>query len=109
MNDTINSVRGRDGQPVGYPEFVPMLSPGELKRIGEVYTSRLAKRAPDAERVTDKMPSNFYFVGLIHLALPGAKIVHTQRSPVDSCSPASRTRHTISPNSAAITAPTTHS
>jgi hypothetical protein len=31
------------------------------------------------------MPSNFYFVGLIHLALPGAKILHTRRNPVDTC------------------------
>jgi len=85
MNDTINSVRGSDGHPAGYPEFVPRLSPSDLARIGEAYTSKLAKRAPGAERVTDKMPSNFYFVGLIHLALPGAKILHTRRNPVDTC------------------------
>ena len=38
-----------------------------------------------AERVTDKMPSNYYFAGLIHLALPNAKIIHTVRDPVDTC------------------------
>jgi hypothetical protein len=70
---------------LGYPEFVPVLSPTELARIGEVYAAKLAKRAPGARRITDKMPSNFYFIGLIHLALPGAKIVHTRRNPVDTC------------------------
>ena len=35
--------------------------------------------------VTDKMPSNYYFAGLIHLALPNAKIIHTMRDPVDTC------------------------
>jgi hypothetical protein len=35
--------------------------------------------------VTDKMPSNYYFTGLIHLALPNAKIIHTIRNPVDTC------------------------
>ena len=31
------------------------------------------------------MPSNYYFVGLIHLALPNAKIIHAVRDPVDTC------------------------
>ena len=43
------------------------------------------RRAPGAERITDKMPSNFYFLGLIHLALPGAKVIHTNRNAVDTC------------------------
>ena len=38
-----------------------------------------------AHYVTDKMPSNYYFAGLIHLALPNAKIIHTIRDPVDTC------------------------
>ena len=31
------------------------------------------------------MPANFCFVGLIHLALPNARIIHTRRDPVDTC------------------------
>jgi hypothetical protein len=85
MNETINSVRGSDGMQLAYPEFVADLSRDDLVRIGDAYTSRLARHAPGAERITDKMPSNFYFLGLIHLALPGAKIIHTQRNPVDTC------------------------
>lgn len=85
LSETINSVRGSDGQPVSYPEFVPILSAGELAKLGEAYARKLAARAPGAARITDKMPSNFYFLGLIHLALPGAKIVHTKRNPVDTC------------------------
>ena len=38
-----------------------------------------------AARVTDKMPSNFQFAGLIQLALPNARIIHTRRDPVDTC------------------------
>jgi hypothetical protein len=43
------------------------------------------KRAPDARRITDKMPANFIFIGLIHALLPNAKIVHVTRNPVDNC------------------------
>ena len=31
------------------------------------------------------MPSNYYYLGLIHLALPNARIIHTIRNPVDNC------------------------
>jgi Sulfotransferase family len=31
------------------------------------------------------MPSNFFFAGLIHLALPNARIIHAVRDPVDTC------------------------
>ena len=61
------------------------MSADELRRIGEIYVSRLNRRAPGAERITDKMPSNFYFLGLIHMALPGAKVIHTNRNAVDTC------------------------
>jgi tetratricopeptide (TPR) repeat protein len=85
LNDTVNSVHGSDGQQVAYPEFVPVLTPAELAKIGQVYVSKLERRAPGAERITDKMPSNFYFLGLVHLALPGAKVIHTKRNPIDTC------------------------
>jgi hypothetical protein len=38
-----------------------------------------------AERVIDKMPANFRFVGPIHLSLPDARIIHVRRDPVDTC------------------------
>ncbi len=33
----------------------------------------------------DKLPFNFLYAGLIHLALPKAKIVNVQRHPMDTC------------------------
>ena len=49
------------------------------------YVAEVRKLAAGRERVTDKMPSNYYFAGLIQLALPNAKIIHTVRDPVDTC------------------------
>jgi hypothetical protein len=85
MSDTVNSVRSKDGTSVPFPEFLPVANLAEIARIGEAYVAKLMRRAPGAERITDKMPSNFYFLGLIHLALPGAKVIHSSRSPVDTC------------------------
>ena len=55
-----------------------------LHGAGE-YAAGLRLRAPDAKRITDKMPANFFAVGLIHLMLPNAKIIHVNRDPVDTC------------------------
>ena len=40
--------------------------------------------APKSARVTDKMPFNFLWVGLIHLAFPRAVIIHCMRNAVDT-------------------------
>ena len=40
--------------------------------------------APKSARVTDKMPFNFLWAGLIHLAFPRATIIHCRRAPVDT-------------------------
>jgi hypothetical protein len=78
-------VRGPDGTTLPYPDFVPSLDAGALKAIGQRYATLVRKLAPTGERVTDKMPSNYYFAGLIHLALRNAKLIHTMRDPVDTC------------------------
>ena len=33
----------------------------------------------------DKLPLNYLYVGLIHLALPNAKIINVRRDPLDTC------------------------
>ena len=71
---------------LGASDGVPVdIGPAELREIGSDYLARVAARVPQAERITDKMPANFRFAGLIHLALPGARIIHMQRDPVDTC------------------------
>ena len=90
LNDVVLTVRGPDGNSLLYPEFVPALDGAALKQIGARYLALLRELAAkhgraDAQRITDKMPSNYYFAGLIHLALPNAKIIHAIRDPVDTC------------------------
>jgi hypothetical protein len=64
---------------------VNTLSASEFRRLGETYIERVWRLAPKAERITDKMMSNFLHVGMIHLMLPNAKIIHAMRDPMDSC------------------------
>jgi tetratricopeptide (TPR) repeat protein len=56
----------------------------QLASSARDYIRLLRNIAPGAARVTDKMPLNFQWAGLIHLALPGATIVHCRRNPLDT-------------------------
>jgi hypothetical protein len=46
---------------------------------------RVGREAPAAERIVNKRLDNFHLIGLIHLALPNARIIHARRDPVDTC------------------------
>ena len=49
------------------------------------YLERIRALSGSASRVIDKMPANFLYAGLIHTALPRARIIHMQRHPLDTC------------------------
>lgn len=53
--------------------------------VSHDYLRRLGNLSSGATRVIDKMPGNFLAVGLIHAALPNARIIHLQRDPIDTC------------------------
>lgn len=68
-----------------YPNYLPQLNPDEITQMGERYYNSLRKHHAEARHITDKMPSNFFYLGLIHLMLPRAKIIHVKRHPIDTC------------------------
>src|SRR5262249_17251167 len=68
-----------------FPDLALNMTVDDFRHLGADYFTRITHLAPTAIRVTDKMPRNFIFAGLIHLALPSAVIVHAQRNPVDTC------------------------
>ena len=54
-----------------------------LTRLAADYRSLLAETAPGAAHVTDKMPFNFLWAGLIHRTFPDAVLLHCRRAPID--------------------------
>ena len=69
-------------------EAAGLKSPAAASRIAGMardYLDRLAALSGGALRVIDKMPVNFLYAGLIHAALPQARIIHMQRHPIDTC------------------------
>jgi hypothetical protein len=58
--------------------------PPFLGRAAAEYLGVLREIGPKAARVTDKMPFNFLWAGLIHLALSRAMIIHCRRTAIDT-------------------------
>jgi tetratricopeptide (TPR) repeat protein len=75
---------GAPGRPIE-AQAMQSAGPQALREIGERYVESISVLAPQAQRITDKMPANANFLGLIALALPNARIVHSRRDPVDTC------------------------
>jgi len=49
------------------------------------YLALLDRYGPNAARVVDKMPANFFWLGLVRMAFPNATIINMQRDPRDTC------------------------
>ena len=71
------------GTPVVNQAFIENLDADLLKQIGQDYLSKTADYEADRPYLADKMLFNFLWVGLLRLALPGAKIIYCTRDPVD--------------------------
>ncbi|MBS0393741.1 MAG: sulfotransferase [Proteobacteria bacterium] len=57
----------------------------DFAALGRDYLRRSGGDALGALRLTDKMPLNYLYCGLIHRALPAARIVHVVRHPMAVC------------------------
>ncbi len=62
----------------------PFVAKVFLAKAAADYLRVLRAIAPKAARVTDKMPFNFLWAGLIHLAFPRAIVIHCRRAAVDT-------------------------
>jgi tetratricopeptide (TPR) repeat protein len=68
-----------------FPDWVADLDKSALERLGARYRDSLPEPHGAGGPMTDKMPANFRFLGLIHACLPRAQIVHVHRDPLDTC------------------------
>lgn len=81
LEQAVKALEAEAGNP--YPALVAATD--RLNEIGRAYLGRLTALAPQAQRIIDKRTTNFLYAGLIHRVLPGAKIIHCRRDPVDTC------------------------
>jgi len=81
-------LRGRDETDDGkprYPKILAELEDSYFRRFGEQFIEDTRAYRGDAPFFIDKMPNNFFHVGLIRLILPNAKIIDARRHPMACC------------------------
>ncbi|MBT8411604.1 MAG: sulfotransferase [Octadecabacter sp.] len=64
-------------------ESADSLTDDDLTRLAEDYIEFLHREGLTSEVVTDKMPSNYNFIGLLALAMPRARFILMRRHPLD--------------------------
>ncbi len=85
LSRAIAQLRDRLPSLPRYPQMMAKVTPAQLDLIAKKYLEALTAGAGNSKRVTDKLLTNYFFVGLIHLLYPKAKFVNTLRDPVDTC------------------------
>jgi tetratricopeptide (TPR) repeat protein len=84
LTDFVRQLRGQKPEDF-FPQTLNTRPDAELAALGRQYMTLLREKGGDAARITDKMPANFRFIGLIRLILPNARIIHTRRNAADTC------------------------
>jgi tetratricopeptide (TPR) repeat protein len=85
LTTIIGLARSALGTGRGYPECFEAWTPERVEEMANYYLRQLHELAPEAARVTDKMPFNFLHLGMIEALFPGARIVHCSRNALDTC------------------------
>lgn len=86
LQELMSVLNGPAGNTPGpFPANLAGLDAAALARWGQDYAARLRRRAPQALRITDKLPGNYIAMGMIPLMLPRARIIHVRRNAVDTC------------------------
>lgn len=81
-------LRGRDEKDQEnprYPQIITELDDSYFVRFGEQFIQDTQVYRGSAPFFIDKMPNNFFHIGLIKLILPNAKVIDARRHPMACC------------------------
>lgn len=73
----------RRGRPIY--KWAAEMQHSDWQRLGERYLERTARWRRRRPMSTDKLPSNWYYIGAIRAMLPGARIIACRRDPLETC------------------------
>lgn len=86
--DLAKRLRGRDkaSDPTPrYPRILGELPPERFAQFGQQFIEDTRAYRGNAPYFIDKMPNNFFHIGLIKLILPNAKVIDARRHPMACC------------------------
>jgi Tfp pilus assembly protein PilF len=85
--DLLQHLIGEATGPGGsrFPAWASGMNDTDLRLIGQACLDHLPPGLPGQTRQTIKRLENFEYLGLLHLALPNATLIHCRRDARDSC------------------------
>lgn len=78
-------VSTHDGHAAAYANDVRKTDKKKQHILGENYLNTVYGFDKNSRHYADKMPSNFFYIGLINILFPHAKIIHCTRDAIDNC------------------------
>ena len=81
---------------IGFPTNLIDYDPKIFNDLGSNYIKAIKKFSKSSHYITDKMPHNFRWIGLIKTILPNARIIHCKRDSRDNCLSIFKTNFTSS-------------
>lgn len=85
ISEIVNALSINDPSRRPFPECLIGTNSNLLRPYADEYLRRLKKLAPEAERVTNKNPTDFRYLGLIAGMFPHARILDIRRDSRDTC------------------------
>lgn len=86
LNDI--SEQAAQAEPPGrgdYPGCLDAMSLRACNELARRYLEGILRLNAAARYVTDKMPTNFFFLGTIRMLFPDCHVIHCVREPLDTC------------------------
>ncbi|NNL96267.1 MAG: sulfotransferase, partial [Xanthomonadales bacterium] len=85
VNNLSFAVIGASGFARDKESLVEQSSRADFEALGQTYLEGTRGLGEAGPLLIDKTPLNFLYLGIIYLALPGARVIHLRRHPMDSC------------------------
>lgn len=83
LSDVLDDESTRRGK--SFPHWITDATAEDWARLGKDYLARTARWRSKRPYFTDKGLQNWEWIGAIRAMLPGAKIIHCHRDPVETC------------------------
>ncbi len=85
LGEAVKEVSGGAASGQGFHQGVLSLDQAAAADLARRYLKALQGVAGGRTRLTDKLPGNFLNLGLAALLVPGIKVIHCRRHPLDVC------------------------
>lgn len=85
MQHMMTTLKISSAEAQSHAERIRVLDRSQVALLAGQYIDQIRAIQPAAVRVLDKLPGNYFRLGVICLLFPNARIIHCKRDPMDTC------------------------